>query len=65
MDLGPSGPVRGISAELANARLVAVFGPCRHAAAVPVVSAGVVVAWLCPDCDVQLPAEWDEVGTDA
>lgn len=34
--------------------------PCTHEAAVPVDSVvdGAVVAWLCPDCDAQLPAGW-------
>lgn len=36
-----------------------VEGPCRHSAAVPVESVlGELVAWLCPGCDEQLPAEW-------
>ena len=39
-------------------RDVAVIPPCTHRAAVEVESAGERVAWLCPDCDAQLPAEW-------
>lgn len=36
-----------------------VEGPCRHPRAVPVESVlGELVAWLCPGCDEQLPAEW-------
>ena len=31
---------------------------CLHVSAVEVVSGGERVAWLCPDCDEQLPAEW-------
>jgi hypothetical protein len=39
----------------------AVFGGCRHADAVPVRLSvtGEKVAVLCPDCDAQLPAEWE------
>lgn len=35
-------------------------GYCDHPEAVPVelLVTGDLVAWLCPDCDVQLPAEW-------
>lgn len=36
-----------------------VRGPCRHLLAVPVESGGETVAHLCPDCDAQLPAEWE------
>jgi DNA repair exonuclease SbcCD ATPase subunit len=33
--------------------------PCAHAGAVQVqLSTGEVAAWLCPDCDQQLPPEW-------
>ena len=33
--------------------------PCRHTTAVRVeLSTGELAAWLCPDCDQQLPAEW-------
>lgn len=35
-----------------NARL------CAHPSAVPVESGGGLVAALCPDCDMQLPAAW-------
>jgi hypothetical protein len=32
---------------------------CTHAGAVPVeLSTGELAAWLCPDCDQQLPPEW-------
>ena len=31
---------------------------CFHHGAVEVESGGERVAWLCPDCDAQLPAEW-------
>jgi hypothetical protein len=34
-------------------------GACAHPKAVPVKSTlGETVAWLCPACDTQLPAEW-------
>jgi len=47
--------------ELGYARLSAVLGPCAHAGAVPVnIASGETVAWLCPGCDRQLPAGWDE-----
>jgi len=33
--------------------------PCRHTTAVRVeLSTGELAAWLCPDCDQQLPPEW-------
>ena len=33
--------------------------PCRHSGAVRVeLSTGELAAWLCPDCDQQLPPEW-------
>ena len=33
--------------------------PCAHVGAVRVeLSTGELAAWLCPDCDQQLPAEW-------
>lgn len=35
-----------------------VCGPCDHEPAVPVESGGELVAWLCTECDQQLPAEW-------
>ena len=51
------------SLELGAARLGAIFGPCAHPGAVPVESVtGETVAWLCPGCDVQLPAAWSERG---
>lgn len=41
------------------ARMLAIDPPCPHSGAVPVESVlGEVVAWLCPECDEQLPAEW-------
>lgn len=49
----------GSRAELVSARLKAAVGPCAHAEAVPVETLdGETVAWLCPGCDEQLPAEW-------
>jgi hypothetical protein len=37
--------------------------PCAHAGAVRVeLSTGELAAWLCPDCDQQLPAEWAQNG---
>ena len=45
--------------ELGFARLAAILGPCSHPGAVPVETlTGELVAWLCPDCDVRLPAGW-------
>lgn len=46
--------------EVGFARLGAILGPCNHPDAVPVelLLTGEVVAWLCPDCDRQLPAGW-------
>lgn len=32
--------------------------PSHHGSVVPVESGGEVVAYLCTDCDTQLPAEW-------
>ena len=59
MELGPVSPIGGVSAELAGARLRAAFGPCAHGEAVPVETLdGETVAWLCPACDEQLPADW-------
>lgn len=44
----------------ASGRVVAYIpAPCDHADAIPVESLlREVVAWLCPDCDAQLPARW-------
>lgn len=49
--------------ELAGARMVAALGPCAHPDAVPVQlqMTDEVVAWLCPACSTQLPAEWDTI----
>jgi hypothetical protein len=60
---GPKMPQFGISAAMANARLQAALGPCAHPNAVPVEAlvTGERVAALCPDCDTQLPAEWEPV----
>lgn len=46
--------------ELGMERLKAALGPCTHANALPVQTlvSCEVVAWLCPDCDRQLPALW-------
>lgn len=45
---------------LGMTRLAAVLGPCPHYGAVPVdlLLTGERIAWLCPDCDAQLPAAW-------
>lgn len=57
MDLGPMG---GLSMEIAGARLNAALGGCTHTSAVPVeISTGETVAWLCPTCGQQLPADWE------
>lgn len=34
------------------------WGPCIHRHPVPVEAGGEVVAYLCPHCDQQLPADW-------
>jgi hypothetical protein len=41
-----------------------VTAPCAHRQAVPVrgLSGDDVVAWLCPQCDTQLPAEFSASG---
>lgn len=59
MDLGPVYPA-GISFEQLAANLSALTCPRAHTAAVPVDEhlTGAIVAWLCPDCDQQLPADW-------
>lgn len=58
MDLGPTIP-RGISSKQLAVNLSALTCPSAHAAAVPVDDlTGELVAWLCPDCDKQLPADW-------
>ncbi len=49
----------GITDEMAAARIQAAFGPCAHPRPTPVNSGGERVAVLCPDCDTQLPAEWE------
>lgn len=45
---------------LGFARLNALIGLCAHASAVPVdlLLTGERVAWICPECDTQLPAGW-------
>jgi hypothetical protein len=45
---------------LGMARLAAALGPCAHPDAVPVelLLTGERVAWLCPGCDTQLPADY-------
>lgn len=61
MDLGPVVPAgAGISMARLAANLTALACPRAHTAAVPVdeLLTGVTVAWLCPDCDKQLPADW-------
>jgi hypothetical protein len=55
VDLGPV----GITCEHAGARISALSCPVAHTTAVPVDDvAGQLVAWLCPTCDRQLPADW-------
>lgn len=45
--------------EAGMARLSATVGPCSHPDAEPVdLSTGERVAWVCPDCDAELPAGW-------
>lgn len=59
MDLGPIAAT-GISFDAFAARLSAVTCPTGHADAVPVDEylTKLIVAWLCPTCDQQLPADW-------
>lgn len=58
MDLGPTIP-GGISTAQFAANLSALSCPRAHTAAVPVDDlTGEIVAWLYPDCDKQLPANW-------
>ena len=71
MDIGPLPPPGSIEPNtgaslsmrdmpLGMARLAVAFGGCPHPNAVPVETwDGERVAVLCPDCDVQLPAEWE------
>jgi hypothetical protein len=58
---------RRLELETAQARQAqAVTGPtpCAHWQAVPVSGVGGdVVAWLCPACDAQLPADFGVLGT--
>lgn len=60
----------GAGARREKRRLAAVAAPttppCAHADAVPVelASGGERVAWLCPACDEQLPADWAPSFTD-
>lgn len=62
MDLGPVSPAGagGISIGQLAANLTALACPRAHAGAVPVDEhlTGDIVAWLCIDCDQQLPADW-------
>jgi hypothetical protein len=54
------------AAQARRGRAVAVPAPCAHWQAVPVPGVGGdVVAWLCPGCDTQLPADFGvlETGT--
>jgi hypothetical protein len=41
-------------------QVVRTIATCRHDEKVPVESVvdGLVLAYLCPDCDRQFPAEW-------
>lgn len=60
-------PLGGVTAAMAMANLAVAFGGCPHPNAVPVelLDGGAVVAWLCPDCDTQLPAEWRDIARKA
>jgi hypothetical protein len=41
------------------ARLTTALGPCAHPGAEPVdLITGERVAWVCPDCEAELPARW-------
>lgn len=63
--IGPEpGPlVHGTTMAVGFARLGTTLGACAHRAAVPVdlLLTGERVAWLCPECNVQLPAGWSAV----
>ncbi|WP_160051072.1 hypothetical protein [Nocardiopsis sp. FR26] len=54
---------RPMRRSLAECEVPAVDPGCAHAEAIPVETIGSVldppelVAWLCPDCDIQLPPE--------
>ena len=50
--------VGSTTCAMAAVNLAVAFGGCPHADAEPVESGGETVAWLCPGCDTQLPAEW-------
>lgn len=55
----PAFPGTTAGLELGFARLSATLGPCSHPDAEPVdLSTGERVAWVCPDCDAELPAGW-------
>lgn len=56
-------PVPSVSmkdVELGFARLTATLGPCAHQGAEPVdlLVTGERVAWVCPKCGAELPADW-------
>ena len=53
-------PVADPTHDLHAAKAAVLPGPCAHTGAVPVDLAltGETVAWLCPRCDAQLPADW-------
>jgi hypothetical protein len=47
--------------ELHFVRIAAALGPCQHPDAIPVnIATGETVAWLCPNCDEQLPKGWGD-----
>lgn len=54
--------IEAVSTEVVAARQKAAFGLCMHPEAVPVRTLDdeeAVVAWLCPQCDEMLPADWE------
>lgn len=60
IDLSTGASIRSINAEMTGALLKVALGGCPHPNAVPVETwYGERVAVLCPDCDGQLPAEWE------
>lgn len=50
-------PRRDLTSDRLAMRICARQSNCQHGGAVEVRSGGERVAWLCPDCDAQLPPE--------
>jgi hypothetical protein len=60
LTLAAAGSITTADLELGCARLSAALGPCAHPGAEPVdlLLTGERVAWICPDCNAELPAGW-------